>query len=167
MTVVIADTSPINYLLLIGEIAILPRLYGQILIPPEVLAELSDADAPPGILQWVRSHPAWLETRNVRTVHDDAALGQLDPGERAAILLAQQETGALLLIDDAAGRSEATRRGISSTGTLGILRAAAVRQLLNLPTSLKNLAATNFRVSQRLIVELLEEDTARKRRLDP
>jgi len=94
-------------------------------------------------------------------------LRQLDPGERAAILLAQQEAGALLLIDDAAGRSEATRRGIPSTGTLGILRAAAIRQLLDLPTSLKNLAATNFRVSQRLIVELLAEDTARKQHLDP
>jgi predicted nucleic acid-binding protein len=167
MTVVIADTSPVNYLLLISEIAILPRLYGQVLIPPEVLAELSDADAPPEVLQWVRLRPTWLQTRQVRTVDDDPALRQLDPGERAAILLAQQEAGALLLIDDAAGRSEATRRGIPSTGTLGILRAAAIRQLLDLPTSLKNLAATNFRVSQRLIVELLAEDTARKQHLDP
>ena len=50
MTVVIGDASPINYLLLIGEITILPRLYGQVLIPPEVLAELSDADAPPKVL---------------------------------------------------------------------------------------------------------------------
>jgi hypothetical protein len=60
MTVVIADTSPVNYLLLIGEIAILPRLYGQVLIPPEVLAELSDADAPPQVLQWVRLRPTWM-----------------------------------------------------------------------------------------------------------
>ena len=88
-------------------------------------------------------------------MHDDPALRQLDPGERAAILLAQQEAGALLLIDDAAGRNEATRRGIPSTGTLGILRAAAIRQLPDLPTSLKNLAGTNFRISQRLIAELL------------
>jgi hypothetical protein len=29
MTVVVADTSPVNYLLLIGEIAILPSLYGR------------------------------------------------------------------------------------------------------------------------------------------
>ena len=162
MTVVIADTSPINYLLLIGDIAILPRLYGQVLIPTEVLAELSDADAPPEVFRWVRMHPIWLQTRQVRTVHDDPALRQLDPGERAAILLAQQEAASLLLIDDAAGRSEATRRGIPSTGTLGILRAAAIRQLPDLPTSLKNLAATNFQVSQRLIAELLAEDTARK-----
>jgi predicted nucleic acid-binding protein len=79
-------------------------------------------------------------------VHDDPALQQLDPGERAAILLALEEAGALLLIDDAVGRSEATRRGIPTTGTLGPLRAAAIRQLLDLPTSLKNLAATNFRI---------------------
>jgi predicted nucleic acid-binding protein len=82
MTVVIADTSPVNYLLLIGEIAILPRLYGQVLIPPEVLAELSDADAPPQVLQWVRLRPTWLQMRQVRTVDDDPALRQLDPGER-------------------------------------------------------------------------------------
>ena len=87
----------------------------------------------------------------------------LDPGERAAILLAKQEADALLLIDDAAGRSEATRRGIPSTGTLGILRAAAIRKLLDLPTALKSLAATNFRVSQGLIAELLAEDSERKR----
>jgi predicted nucleic acid-binding protein len=167
MTVVIADTSPVNYLLLIGEITILPSLYGQVLIPLEVMAELSDSDAPPEVLRWARSHPTWLQTRQVRTVHDDPGLRQLDPGERAAILLAQQEAGALLLIDDAAGRNEATRRGIRSTGTLGILRAAAIRQLLDLPTSLKNLAATNFRISQRLVAELLAEDTARKLHLDP
>ena len=93
MTVVIADTSPVNYLLLIGEIAILPSLYGQVLIPLEVLGELSDADAPTEVLQWVQSHPTWLQTRQVRTLKDDEALRQLDPGDRAAILLAQQETG--------------------------------------------------------------------------
>lgn len=39
MTAVIADTSPINYLLLIDEITIPPRLYGEALIPPEVLTD--------------------------------------------------------------------------------------------------------------------------------
>src|SRR5712664_3223274 len=43
---------------------------------------------------------------------DDPALSHLDPGEQSAIVLAQSEAGALLLIDDAAGRLEASRRGI-------------------------------------------------------
>jgi predicted nucleic acid-binding protein len=32
MTVVVADTSPINYLVLIGQIEILPVLYGRVLV---------------------------------------------------------------------------------------------------------------------------------------
>ena len=66
MTVVVADTSPLNYLLLIGEIAILQGLYGEILIPPEVLAELSDVDAPPEVLKWIQVRPAWLQVRQRR-----------------------------------------------------------------------------------------------------
>ena len=165
MTVVVADTSPLSYLLLIGEIAILQALYGEILIPPEVLAELSDVDAPPEVLQWIRVCPAWLQVRQRRTMQDETALRHLDPGERAAILLAQEEGDVLLLIDDAAGRGEARRYGIPTTGTLGILRAAAIRQLLDLPPVLQRLAATNFRVSQNLVDELLVEDSERKRRV--
>ncbi len=150
MTVVVADTSPLNYLLLIGEIAILQRLYGEVLIPSEVLAELSDVSAPSEVLKWVQVRPPWLKVRQRRIMQDDPALRHLDPGERAAILLAQHEGDVLLLIDDAAGRIEATRHGIPTAGTLGILRAASVRQLLELPTALKSLAATNFRVSQNL-----------------
>jgi predicted nucleic acid-binding protein len=37
MTLVIADTSPLNYLVLINEVRILPDLYGQVVVPPEVL----------------------------------------------------------------------------------------------------------------------------------
>ena len=46
MTVVIADTSPLNYLILIEAIGLLPRLYKSIVIPAEVLGELIDDGAP-------------------------------------------------------------------------------------------------------------------------
>ena len=39
--IVVADTSPLNYLVLIGQIDVLKHLYGQVLIPPAVLAELT------------------------------------------------------------------------------------------------------------------------------
>ena len=70
----------------------------------------------------------------------------------------------MLIIDDAAGRAEANRRQIPNTGTLGVLRAAALRQLLDLPTALTRPAETNFRVSQSLIAELIAEDAERKSR---
>jgi predicted nucleic acid-binding protein len=40
-----ADTSPINYLVCIDYIAVLPKLYGRILIPPAVCEELLVATA--------------------------------------------------------------------------------------------------------------------------
>ena len=40
--IVVADTSPICYLLLIGGISLLPQLYGQVLIPQAVRQELAD-----------------------------------------------------------------------------------------------------------------------------
>jgi predicted nucleic acid-binding protein len=151
MTVVIADTSPLNYLLLIGEVAVLPALYRQVAIPREVMTELSDAAAPPSVSSWVLTPPNWLIVRSTGAVHEDPTLQQLDPSERAAILLAQEEPDVLLSIDETAGRTEATRRGIPNTGTLGVLRVAAIRQLLDLPIALKRLTETNFRISHRLV----------------
>ena len=39
--IVIADTGPLRYLILIEEISLLRSLYGQITIPPAVRSELS------------------------------------------------------------------------------------------------------------------------------
>jgi predicted nucleic acid-binding protein len=164
MTVVVSDTSPLNYLVMIGEIGILQRLYDRVLIPFEVLAELEDSGTPPQVLRWVRARPDWIEVRRVDVHHKETALNQLDDGERAAILLAQQESDVLLLIDDAAGRAEANRRNIPNTGTLGVLRAAAIRRFVDLPTALTLLAATNFRVQKSLLADLLADDLERKRR---
>lgn len=43
MMVVVADTSPINYFVLINEIGVLAHLYGSIVIPQEVALELTDS----------------------------------------------------------------------------------------------------------------------------
>ncbi|HEY6393452.1 MAG TPA: hypothetical protein VIX89_19370 [Bryobacteraceae bacterium] len=59
MTVVIADTSPLNYLILIEAIDLLPRLYGRIVIPVEVLNELKDDGAPRRINEWAMKLPEW------------------------------------------------------------------------------------------------------------
>jgi predicted nucleic acid-binding protein len=44
--VVIADTSPLNYLILVGHADVLPELYGEVVIPPAVLRELQHFNAP-------------------------------------------------------------------------------------------------------------------------
>ena len=73
------------------------------------------------------------------------------------------ETDVLLLMDEAAGRLEASRRGIPNTGTLGVLRRAAIDGFVDLREALDRLTATNFRVPRALIEELLAEDRQRRR----
>jgi len=44
--IVVSDTSPLNYLVLINEIDLLPKLFGNVIIPEAVLAELSQRGTP-------------------------------------------------------------------------------------------------------------------------
>ena len=159
MKVVVADTSPLNYLVLIEEVDVLAQLYGEVLVPDIVIAELKDPDAPPAVAQWASRPPSWIDIRP--TPLSDERLERLD--ERAAILLAEaQSSPVLLLIDDADGRAEAERRNVATTGTLGVLRAAGLRDLMNLPAALTRLKATNFRCPAGIIDELIAEDAQRK-----
>lgn len=55
--IVIADTGPINYLLLIYEIHVLPALYGRILVPEPVSEELNHPGTPSAVRAWVDQPP--------------------------------------------------------------------------------------------------------------
>ena len=50
---VVADTSVFNYLLLLGQLPLLPTLYGQIIAPPVVLeVELPHPRSPVLVRAW-------------------------------------------------------------------------------------------------------------------
>jgi predicted nucleic acid-binding protein len=130
--IVIGDTSPVNYLVLIGEIEVLPKLYGRILIPPSVLGERKRELAPEAVQRWIARPPAWLEIQvPVRKPDADLINADLDDGERDAILLAQELSADELIMDDMEGRREAERRHIHFVGTLGVLRVAHRSGLLD------------------------------------
>lgn len=59
----LSSRRTINYLLLIGEFGILPRLYSRVAIPDEVFIELMDEGAPPEVRQWIAHHPDCLVMR--------------------------------------------------------------------------------------------------------
>ena len=56
--IAVSDTSPICYLILIGEIDTLPRLYSQVLVPAVVIAELVHEDAPGAVRDWAANLPS-------------------------------------------------------------------------------------------------------------
>jgi predicted nucleic acid-binding protein len=148
---VVADTSPINYLVLIGQINVLPQLYSRILIPPAVLAELKHPVAARVVRAWATSAPSWLEVRNPKS---DVALPQLDPGESAAIALATEVHAEVVLIDDKAGRQEAVRRGLKVAGTLSVLDEADRAGLVVFDDAVAELRKTSFRVSAAVLSEI-------------
>ncbi len=153
--IVVADTTPINYLILIDQIAILEVLYGRILIPHAVLEEMLNPKAPPSVREWAKNPPSWLELLSPSTSLQPQP-PKLDRGETEAIALAEELSADWLLIDEAAGRDEATRRGLQTIGTLGILREAHRSGLLELSTTLVQLKAAGFHVSASLIQLILD-----------
>ena len=158
--IVVADTSPINYLVLIGHIEVLPYFYGRILIPPSVWDELLDVHTPEIVRFWVAHAPAWLEVHPLIGV-PDPSLNFLDRGESEAIALAEELHADRLIADETLARIEAVRRKLSVIGTLGVLRNAARSGLLNLPEALLKLQTTSFYVAPELIRSLLAEDAER------
>ncbi|NMF83737.1 DUF3368 domain-containing protein [Nodosilinea sp. P-1105] len=151
---VVSDTSPINYLLLINQIDLFPLLFQQIIIPDAVRDEMIDPSAPAVLQQWIANPPPWLTVQTVSKV--DATLNALDPGEQAAITLSQTLPADLLIIDERLGRRIASDREIPVIGTLGVLDDAASQGLVDLADVITRLQQTNFRISRRIIKELLE-----------
>jgi predicted nucleic acid-binding protein len=154
--VVVADTGPLQYLVLIDAIEVLPRLFATVLLPAMVQVELHHPRTPAPVHTWLASHPAWLEPR-VTPPETSLPLPQLGKGERAAIALAQTVRADLLLMDDRAGVVAARALGVRVMGTLGVLDLAARHRWLDFDAALTRLKATNFRCRPEILDRLLAQ----------
>jgi predicted nucleic acid-binding protein len=157
--IVISDTSPLNYLISIGQIQLLHDLFGQVVIAKAVLEELQSEDAPEEVHQWIRNRPAWLEIREIdrKDLKENVKIEGLDRGEQESILLAHQLKADLVLLDERKGRIAAKDLGLNIVGTIGILDQAAKRGLIDLAIVVEDLRRTNFRIRKDLLNALLKQ----------
>jgi predicted nucleic acid-binding protein len=153
---VIADTGPINYLVLIGHIEVLPKLFEKVILPAVVRDELARPKAPPAVQSWIATPPAWIEIHQVVHRHDPE-MDKLDPGEEDAIALAIELHADLLLMDDREGVVVAQRKGFRVAGTLAVLAMASRHGLLNLSEAFDRLKQTNFHYHRQIMDRLLAE----------
>ena len=127
---IIADSSPLISLAIIGQLDLLPQLYNSVLLPPAVWDEVTVKGAGLPGAQTVRE-AAWLTIQTP----EQAAVAPLsilvDKGEAEVIVLAQQTLDSIVLLDDAQARHVAERLGIRKIGTLGILRRAKKSGLID------------------------------------
>jgi predicted nucleic acid-binding protein len=153
---VIADTTPLRYLTVIGQIGLLPTIFKQVVIPPVVWDELTAASTSDNVRSFFESRPDWLQLRSPRMDSMEIVSRDLHEGERAALALAIEIRADLVLIDEAAGRHEAKQLGIRITGTVGVLTLAAERGLVNVPDVLSRLRLSGFYIDENVLRSAFE-----------
>jgi predicted nucleic acid-binding protein len=159
MKIVVSNSSPICYLVLIGQIHLLSSLFKEITVPEVVIRELSDEGAPEPLREWVARPPQWLKVQEVAP-QTSLELDRLHAGEREVILLASQIKAELLIMDEKAAREAAIKRGFRVTGLIGLLDEAAALGMLDLLKTVEKLRLTSFRASPYLLKTLLDRHHA-------
>jgi predicted nucleic acid-binding protein len=144
--IVISDTSCLILLKKINEIELLKISYGKIFVTDVIASEFGE------------ELPAWITIKNATDPNIIKTIQQLvDPGEASAFALALEMPETLLIIDDGTAKKVAKSLGIKTTGTLGVLIQAKKRGLIvSVKPILAKIAATDFRITQKLVNKVLE-----------
>jgi predicted nucleic acid-binding protein len=154
---VVSNTTPLNYLVLIGRAEILKALYERVVIPQAVFTELTSIKAPDKVRAWITTPPGWLTIEQAPNVID-SDLDEIQIGERQAILLAELIRADFIVLDDRKARRIAMARGLNVIGTVGILTTAAEKGLITLSEAFDDLKQTSFRASDRLLELLVRKE---------
>jgi len=149
---VVSDATPLQAIVRLGHVDILPSLYEQIVIPPAVLAELSHRNTPIEVRDWLASRPPWMSVKTPARVSLTLASGA---GEREAISLAMELHADFLLVDDKEARTVARGLGLRITGTIGILELAAERNLIAIRPAITKLREIGFFIHEDIIASVL------------
>lgn len=146
---VVADASVLIALAQIGQLTLLERLFGAIVIPPAVAHEVSPS---------LPRLPAWIETRPLGRPLDARVLeAALDAGESEAIALALEAQAQRVILDDLPARRLAQTLGLSIVGTAGVVYAAKQGGLIPaVRPPLDALRAAGFRLRKDVYEEILK-----------
>jgi predicted nucleic acid-binding protein len=161
--IIVADSSPFVVLISVEHIALLAAIFHEVIIPPEVLAELASPKRADDIRAFIAAPPSWLHVASPSSIEP---IEGLHAGDSAAISLAQELRADRIVIDERLGRRAATERGLHVIGTIGVLEAAAWRDLIDLGDAFAKVKRTDFWVSPGFLDERLALFLAKKQRRD-
>ena len=159
---IVSDTTPLHYLIILDRAEILPHLFGEIIIPEAVLLEMKHERTPEIVRLWIESLPAWIkvETASPQILEKIGGLGR---GESEAIALALEQAADALLMDDRKAIREARKNNLTVITTLALLELAAIKKLIDFAEVLRELEQTTFRLpNAEIIAEFLKRNEQRK-----
>lgn len=143
----LADTSCLILFNKVGHLNLLHKVYGQLLITPEVSEE------------YKRRLPDWIQIKPMTDSKQFKANRTIvDYGEASIIALALEVQSPLLIIDDKRGRKLAQVLNLPITGTLGtLIKAKRMGALDRIKPLLNNLKSNGLRISDQMERFILEE----------
>jgi len=163
--IAVSNTTPLRYLIAIGQENLLAQLFVKIIVPAAVHEELTDARTPENVRSRVLSLPSWYEIHTIRETELALFPIKLHRGEREAISLAEKLRADVLLIDEQIGRTLALSRNLPLSGTLGVLeRADTMGIVASFPEVLRQLKASGFFIAEALEQQLLRRHRMRRDR---
>lgn len=124
--IVVSDTTPLISLLKIERLSLLEKLFGEVLIPQAVFAELTSDERFRLEAEQIKQKQ-FISVKPVSNQGSVSILKRatgLDQGESEAIVLTDELKADLLLMDEAKGRSVSDQMGFRIMGTIGVLIAA-------------------------------------------
>lgn len=150
--IVVSDTTPVHYLILIGKETVLPELFDKIIIPAAVIKEMCHAKAPAEVRAWAAQPPAWAAVE----VGDSNLISEIDnvgAGESAAIAIGIEFGADAVLMDDRKAIREAAKRNLTVLTTFALLELAARKKLPDFSSAIDELSKTSFHLPPEEIVE--------------
>ena len=158
MKLIVSDTSPIRAIEWIGLLHVLESLYGKVVVPPAVAAELMRSDDRFRAID-VSHYPFFEVIRPASLKVVERFRIELDWGESEALAIALERGPCTLVMDEKAGRRKAQDLGIEVIGTIGILLKAREEGLITavrpLVERLRN--ELNFFLSEQFVAEILDK----------
>lgn len=155
MMVIVSDTSPITSLIQINQLDLIHKVFGNVVIPESVYAELCRVPNQKDVLDnhtWI-----FIQKANDRLKVEELST-ELDAGEAEAITLALEVKADFLIIDEWKGREKAKILGIKIIGVLGLLlRAKKDGFIPNVKTIMDELIYTaEFRIHPTLYHQIIK-----------
>lgn len=155
--VVITDAGPLIALSRVGQLLLLRGLFGTVEITEQIRAEVLDGGSFPGQDAITDAlHVGWLRCHVIDLSPWQPRYPGVDEGEASAILLAEAHCSSLLIIDDRAGRAEASVRGFAVMGVASVVGLAKLQGLIPLAASiLRERRANGYFIGDDVIAAVL------------
>lgn len=156
MRKVVVNSTPLIALSGINHLEILHKIYGEVFIPNAVYLEIS-AKPESKCKKDVDNASSWLKIEKIK---DEMAKKlyktQLHEGEVEVMILAQEMSANLAIIDDANAKKHAKYLGITVTGTLGVLiKAKKIGIIPALKPLIENMINNGIYISNDLVKKCL------------